>query len=481
MTITHFLSQGRRSKKLSDEIKTVLPSINNIKIISGFLTREGFEKIFGPDEKNIKDNGKKIEYIVVGRLTVECAEIFDELYLMPEYKNKLFINLGLGRLNKSHTAINRFLPMIHSKIIALNPSLDDNLFYIGSANITHFAIEDFNAEAGIILKNIDSSERTGITRYMDNLKNLKSTVPYDPSLKDSLNFLSNLSADPLEKDVENIDSCLLVLCLSPTDYKPKKGDVLFADLPKHLPEEVIKFHQKTKRYLILMLFKSLSDLLNMSFRNAIVVYASTESINDIQQVNRSIETNINGMIYYDPTVPPIIIPMNTAPSANPVNFHSQMKCKVISYIDVPEKIFDLFNFQQEKETKVNDLVVRKRNKPIQHFDIDDHNTVSFSDGLYGELLSFKRIGELSTLSEVKQEISKVQLDIADMDIITYNSQFNMMLKDLPSDDFHSELLKRYTTLLRKAFDQLKLLEKKEFHNFIFQFSGILKKDADLDE
>src|SRR5574341_908515 len=246
MSTTHFFSQGRRSKKLSEEIKKVLPKTNNIKIISGFLTREGFEKVFGQDEKNIRENGRKIEYIVAGRLTVECAEIFDELYLMPKYKNKLFINIGLGRLNISQTAINRFLPMIHSKIIALNSSSDDNLFYIGSANITHFAIEDFNAEAGVILKNIDSSERTSITRYMDNLKNLKSTVPYDPSLKDSLNFLSNLSADPLEKEFENIDACLLVLCLSPTDYKPKKGDVLFADLPKHLPEEVIKFHQKTK-------------------------------------------------------------------------------------------------------------------------------------------------------------------------------------------------------------------------------------------
>lgn len=478
MTITHFLSQGRRSKKLSDEIKTVLPSINNIKIISGFLTREGFEKIFGPDEKNIKDNGKKIEYIVVGRLTVECAEILDELYLTPEFKDKLFINLGLGRLNKSGTAINRFLPMIHSKIIALNSSSDDNLFYIGSANITHFAIEDFNAEAGIILKNLNSLERIEITRYMDNLKNFKSTVPYDPSLKDSLNFLSNLSKDSLDKEFENLETCLLVLALNPTGFKPKKGDVLFADLPKHLPEEVIKFHQKTKHYMILLLFESLSDLLKMSFQRASVVYTRTESINDIQHANRSIERNINGMIYYDPFVPPLIIPMNEAPSANPVNYHSQMKCKVITYAEVPEKLFDLFNFEKEKETKINDLVVRKRAKDYQDFKMDEHNTMPFSDGIYGEILSFKRIGEYSTLSEVKEEVSKIDLEIPDTEQLSYHDQFKSMLENLPKDDFHLELLKRYTTSLRKTFDILRNMGQKEHHNFIFQFSSMVKNDED---
>ena len=479
MTITHFFSQGRRSKKLSDEIRKVLPTTNDVKIISGFLSRDGFYNVFGPTDREIRDNGKKIEYIVVGRLTVECAKIFDELYSLPEYKDKLFVNLGLGRLNKKGTAINRFLPMIHSKIIALNPTSDTNTFYIGSANLTHFAIDDFNAEAGIILNDLAESERNEIARYMDNLKNLGSTVPYDPSLKESLNFLSNLSRDSLEKDFENLDPCLLVLSLNPTGYKPKKGDVLFADLPKHLPEEVIKFHQKTKRYLILLLFDNLSDLLKMSFHNATVVYTMTESINDIQEANRSIERNINGMIYYDPIVPPLIIPMNEAPTANPVNYHSQMKCKVITYADVPTKIFELFNF--ERETKINDVVVRKRAKDIQNFKFEEHNTMAFSDGVYGEIVSFKRIGEYSTLSEVKEEVSKIDLEIPESDQLDYHNQFKSMLEDLPQENYHIELLKRYTSSLRKAFDRMKEMEKKEHHNFIFQFSSIVKKEEGDDD
>jgi len=477
MTITHFLSQGRRSKKLSDEIRKVLPTTDKIKIVSGFMSREGFFNVFGQTDSEIKDNGSKIEYVVVGRLTVECAEIFDELYSMPEYKEKLFVNLGLGRLNKKRTAINRFLPMIHSKIIALNPTSESNTFYIGSANLTHFAIDDFNAEAGIIFNDMAESERNEITKYMDNLKNLPSTVPYDPSLKDSLNFLSNLSKDFLDKDFENVDPCLLVLSLNPTGYKPKKGDILFADLPKHLPEEVIKFHQKTKRYLVLLLFDNLSDLLKMSFHKSTPIYTRTESINDIQEANRSIEHNINGMIYYDSIVPPLIIPMTEAPIANPVNFHSQMKCKVISYTEVPRKIFDLFNF--ERETKINDVVVRKRAKDVQNFKFEEHNTIAFHDGVYGEIISFKRIGEYSTLSEVKEEVSTIDLEIPEQ--IEYHNQFKSMLEDLPKEDFHIELLNRYTTSLRKAFDKMKDIEKKEHHNFIFQFSSVVKNKEDEDE
>lgn len=475
MDISTFLTQGRRAKKLSETIKKALPSTSRIKIVSGYLSKRGFTQVFGSDQEFIKENSKKMEYIIVGRLTLECAEIFDELYYLPEYKDKLFVNLGIGRLNKSRTAITRFIPMVHSKIIALNPTEDDNLFYIGSANITHFALEDLNAEAGIILENLDESQRNEISKYMDNLKTMKSTIPYNPSLKDSLIDLSNLSADPTEKDLESIETSLLVLCLNPMQFIPKPKDVLFADLPRHLPEEIMRFHQKTKRYLILLLFSSLPDLLNMSFDRAKVLFARTESINDIAEANRSIERDIDGMIYYDPVAPPLLIPMKQAPTANPENFHSQMKCSVLSYADVPKKHFDLFNDDTDITQRMNKLVVRKKSKEYQEFNVDQYNTMPLPDGIYAEILQFKKIKEFSFLSEIREEISQAKLDIPrGDDPNTYGMRFKTMLEGLPDDGFHAELLRRYTKNLRKTFNQLGSMTEKDYHNFIFLFSYFLK-------
>jgi hypothetical protein len=477
MDISTFLTQGRQTKKLSETIRELLPSTNRIKIISGYLSKRGFTQTFGPDQESIKENGKKIEYIVVGRLTLECAEIFDELYCLPEYKDKLFVNLGIGRLNKSKTAITRFIPMVHSKIIALNPTEDGNLFYIGSANITHFALEDLNAEAGIILENLDESQRNEISKYMDNLKTMKSTILYNPSLKDSLIDLSNLSADPTEKDLESIDTSLLVLCLNPTQFIPKPKDVLFADLPRHLPEEIIKFHQKTKRCLILLLFSSLPDLLNMSFDKAKVLFTRTESINDIAEANRSIERNINGMIYYDPVTPPLLIPMKQAPTANPEDFHSQMKCSVLSYADVPKKHFEIFNDDTDITPRIRNLVIRKKTKEFQEFKIDQYSTMPFPDGIYAEILLFKKIKKFSFLFEIREEISQVKLDIPrGDDLNTYGMRFNEMLEGLPDDGFHAELLRRYSKNLRKTFDQLVSMTEKDYHNFIFLFSSFLRTE-----
>ena len=164
-------------------------SWESITIVCGFMTIAGFETLFGSlnNRTQITKIAKKTEFFLVGKLTEECAALFDRLLdENPDFKGKLLFNSGIGSFFIPHSkyesvdkgyvsVIGRNIkripePMIHSKIYAINSESDENLFYVGSANLTRFALNNQNAEAGVLYENLSKTRKAPILQYLRQLK-----------------------------------------------------------------------------------------------------------------------------------------------------------------------------------------------------------------------------------------------------------------------------------------------------------------------
>ena len=112
MKLEFFFSEGNNLKKLSQFIKEQINDIKQIKIIIGFITKSGFFSLAGKTDVDIDNFLKKLEYIVVGKFTMEAYDIYQNIYeKFPQHRNKLYVNYGIGRVNNNR--ITKFLPMIH--------------------------------------------------------------------------------------------------------------------------------------------------------------------------------------------------------------------------------------------------------------------------------------------------------------------------------------------------------------------------------
>lgn len=388
-----FFSDGEEhnSYLLGQRINKEINPQTKIKIISGFLTVKGFYSLMGKkkdqkikafekkEEDKIEDFGRKLEYLLVGRLTKQSADFFDKYYQYNGFKGKLFINYGLGKENTKERReifekgeflylgyIQKFSPLIHCKIIALDHGNDkENLFYIGSANMTSFALENNNAEAGIIIKGLDNNERDIIYDYMKKLRFAHSTISYDPKYRNDLIKLHTLSVMDDLKSISGVFpsppsityNILLILCYNPLRYKVGKNDNLFTDILTTLPELMINYNRalKRKNYVIFMLFENLYDLFLFNFDSAQKICAKIGSIYDSSSSENRPDGQqiINGLFIYFKELLPIIIPYKKVPLDKPEENDYAVRYNVLSN----QNILDLFSNNMREN-----LVIKKQSE-----------------------------------------------------------------------------------------------------------------------
>lgn len=400
MNTKFFFSEGDKRNKLSDLIKNQLDLIKNIKIITGFLTKAGFFSVVGKHKGEINNFLKKLDYLLVGKLTKETNDLFKYLYEnFPKHKHKLYINLGIGR--KKGNKINKFLPMVHSKIIAINYNTSSSLFYIGSANFTHFALNDLNAEAGIILSNLSSNERDDLSKYMDGLKDKKSTKLYDPEDAYDLMYLYSLSVKDEQnylKEFVPIDKFSIVLCYNPYGTDFSIGDTFYTEITKETNKLANRIHgtmhYHIDRYIIFYFFKNLEDLIKMKLKSADSYCTVSTGLTKDPSIMK-----IDAIISYLNYIPPLIIPAKTKITIEPSSKKSyQAICRVIDFNNLPEEYRNYLD-PEDNIPLTRNLVVTERVKNSHLFNSCSSIETDFNKR-YVELESFNLKREFKTLSDI---------------------------------------------------------------------------------
>lgn len=489
MNLEYFLSKGENQIKLNQTLKENLKSKSKIKIVSGFLTKSGLKSISGFRKEEIEGFLQKLEYIVVGRLTKKTNDVFENLFEnFPQHKNKFYVNLGLGKKEQKRNIITHFLPMIHSKIIAIDYDKADNMFYIGSANVTKFALEDNNAESGILLSGLNDKERKHISAYMDFLKNKKSTKLYDPEKAYDWMSLYRLMLKEEDKFLNQfirIDRFSIVLCYNPLAVRFFTNNIFYTEITDN-SNELVKdihgiIHHKVNKYIIFYLFDEMEDLVNLNLNRATVYTTINTGL-----IKDPIKLNIDAILTYTESIPPFIIKKKTELTLIPSEEKTyQTTCEVINQEDLPDeyqKYCNLFKYPN----LMKNLIATKRVKSKQSYTlVDSRNLDSKSKYNYFELKEFSMDKNFKTFNEVinQRKTEKIQVAI----IKEFHNREKNFIKEI-SNIIKEGDLKKYLSDFEEKMTGLKeykyketLLgytkqkgEKDEFIEFLAEFPEKLK-------
>lgn len=465
MNYKFIITEGKKSQKLSQIIKKKIKYCTKIRIISGFLSEAGFRSIFGQNDKENRIFLSKLDYILVGRLNTSTYNTFSWIYTrFPESRNKLYVNYGLGRLEFGR--ITKFIPMIHSKIIALDFNESSSLIYIGSANITDYALNDLNAEAGLLIYELDKTERSCISNYMEALRKKKSTKLYDPENAYNLISLNRLSIRDEERYLEEfirIDKISIVFCYNPSSIGFSKGDIFYTELTPN-SNKIVKdihgiIHHKINKFVIFYFFDKMNDLINFRLENATVQPTINTGL-----IKEPIQLRIKGILAYLEYIPPFIIKKQTELKIKPSSGKSfQAFCEIIDKEDLPKE-YRIYCELKNDEEITKKLIASERIKSKQLYtSVDSNNQKVIDSEKYIELEDFNIEKNYKTLKDVLSKRAFLNMKIEFLE--DFCRREKIFLSELSEIEKQGEI-KKYLADFEK---QMALFENNRYQETLMPF------------
>ncbi len=227
--------------KPQQEIKSLLQArldrCQAASLVSGFVTVEGIEAVAPP----IRANPAKLKHIVVGAGTYRAYEAFDGLIASGVPLDRFFVHLGHSRPTSSSAKYRfyRYHPMLHSKVYLLDMGDGSACAFVGSHNLTGFALLGLNGEAGILLEGqVNSPEITAIRKHID--ESVAQSVPYLPGMNDayswwSMQFIDGLRAKFNDQPREDEGKrTIVILAVQVEGALPQTNDIIYFEIPEAL-------------------------------------------------------------------------------------------------------------------------------------------------------------------------------------------------------------------------------------------------------
>lgn len=210
-------------------------------IVTGFATPDGFAAI----EEPVRMRPSILQTLVVGAATYKGFECLDDLLALGVSRDALFVHLGHTRpTGGKKNPFARFHPMLHSKIYYMELPGGEACAFIGSHNMTSFALNGKNGEASVLLEGPTSDEAfVSIRAHIAEAR--RQAVAYDPSMKDGYAFWTREFIDGLRaemgipQDWQSIRTILL-FAATENDRLPKVGDEFYFELPEGIAIDSLK-------------------------------------------------------------------------------------------------------------------------------------------------------------------------------------------------------------------------------------------------
>src|SRR5262245_33140585 len=139
----------RPQQEIASAIRARLSECKNASIVTGFLTPSGVGALAEP----IQARPTILKNFVVGAATYPGFEALDQLGAWGVPLNRLRVHLGHTRESGTHKhPIVRHHPMLHSKIYYMELPNQQACAFVGSHNVTSFALQGQNGEAAVLLE-----------------------------------------------------------------------------------------------------------------------------------------------------------------------------------------------------------------------------------------------------------------------------------------------------------------------------------------
>ena len=240
MTISVQVLFGEPQHEIASLIRSRLSASQSVSIVAGFMTVEGLEAIAAP----IRLSPAKIKCLVVGAATWRAFDALDNLVAAGVSPSALFVHLGHSRATTSSKARHSFLryhPMLHSKIYLMEMPDGKAVAFVGSHNLTGFALLGLNGEAGVLLEgDTDAPEFKALRQHI--ATSAGQAALYDQTMKEAYAWWTTQFIDGLKvkvsdipdpDDAENKRTIVVIAAFSGLK-PPKRGDLVYFEIPEAL-------------------------------------------------------------------------------------------------------------------------------------------------------------------------------------------------------------------------------------------------------
>jgi hypothetical protein len=236
MSVTATFLHSRPQREIASAIRSRLAGCCTAEIVSGFATPDGVQAL------RANSASSKIRRLVLGAGTFKAFEALDGL-----------INSGLptraARVHLGHTRATggrknpfaRYRPMLHSKIYYFEMPDGTAAAFVGSHNLTGFALRGLNGEAGVLLEGPSTDPVFDEVRGHI-AESFRQAAPYDPSLKAAYaqwlrDYLEQLGIDATDmpRDDEGTRTVIL-FAEAPKGKTPIPGDRVYFELDMRITE-----------------------------------------------------------------------------------------------------------------------------------------------------------------------------------------------------------------------------------------------------
>ena len=232
MTIAVQILFNRPQHEIASLLRARLNHCVSVSLIAGFMTVEGIEAIASP----LRKHPGKLAHLVIGAATWRAFDALDGLLAVGVAPTALHLHLGHSRPTGPNAAhrFYRYHPMLHSKVYLMEMGDGSTAAFVGSHNLTGFALLGLNGEAGVLLEGkADAPEFVALRQHV--AEAVFQAVPYDPTMKEAYawwtsQFLDGLRAKandiPDPDDAEN-KKTVVVVAARGTAPLPQKDEVIY--------------------------------------------------------------------------------------------------------------------------------------------------------------------------------------------------------------------------------------------------------------
>jgi hypothetical protein len=228
---------GTPQREISSRINAKLSECVSANIITGFLTPSGIKSIVGP----IRNRPNLLAGFVVGAATYRGFQALDELVALGVPLDRIRVHLGHTRESgtRRHPIV-RHHPMLHSKVYYMELPDAKACAFIGSHNVTSFALTGLNGEAGVVLEGPrDNDEFKQVRQHIATATS--QAVPYSPGMKEAFAWWTREFLDGLRTEVDipldwNTVRTILIFAAANKGDRPKTGEHLYFEIPSGIEQ-----------------------------------------------------------------------------------------------------------------------------------------------------------------------------------------------------------------------------------------------------
>lgn len=241
MTVTSTVLFGRPHEAIARLITARIAASTVTRIVSGFATPGGLGAIDAP----IRANPAKLRTLVVGAATYPALQTLDDLLAAHVASNALRVHLGhSGPANSKKHPFPRYHPMLHSKVYYMEMADGSACAFVGSHNLTSFALGGHNGEAAVMLEGLlDAVQFEEVRRHIDAVE--QEAVIYDPALKEGYAWWSKQYFEGLDAEVNlprdwSTVRTILIFAEHPEARSVATGDDIYFELPDGIQIESLR-------------------------------------------------------------------------------------------------------------------------------------------------------------------------------------------------------------------------------------------------